>query len=79
MSNGIQETGLCVWFSALLICVPVITVVDKRDETANNPDVSFFVKPGQLQKKLNDKNIRILDVRSQNRKRNCSSFSVKEE
>ena len=61
-----MKTGLFVLFSAMLMCAPTITAADKRGATANKPDVSILVKPGQLQKKLNDKNIRILDVRSQN-------------
>ncbi len=61
-----MKTGLFVWFSALLICVPTSTAADKRGATANKRDTSILVKPAQLQKQLNDKNLRVLDVRSQN-------------
>ena len=61
-----MKTGLFVWFSALLICVPTIAAADKRGATANKPDASILVEPAQLQKQLNDKNLRVLDVRSQN-------------
>ena len=61
-----MKTGLFVWFSAMLICVSTITAADKRVATANTRDVSILVEPDQLQKQLNDKNLRVLDVRSQN-------------
>jgi thiosulfate/3-mercaptopyruvate sulfurtransferase len=66
LEDRTMKTGLFVWFSAMLICVPTIAAADKGGATANTPDVSILVKTSQLQKKLNDKNIRILDVRSQN-------------
>ncbi len=61
-----MNTGLFVWFSAMLICVSTITAADKRVATANTRDASILVEPDQLQKQLNDKNLRVLDIRSQN-------------
>ena len=61
-----MKTGLFVWISAMLMCAPTITAADKEGATGKKPDVSILVKPGELQKKLNDKNLRVLDVRSQN-------------
>jgi thiosulfate/3-mercaptopyruvate sulfurtransferase len=58
-----MKTGLLVGFSTMLIFATQIVAADKGD---NKPDVSILVEPDQLQKKLNDKNLRVLDVRSQN-------------
>ncbi len=49
----------------MLICAPAITAADKEGATANKPDASILIEPHQLQKKLGDKNLRVLDVRSQ--------------
>jgi thiosulfate/3-mercaptopyruvate sulfurtransferase len=46
----------------MLICATQIVAADKGD---NKPDASILVEPEQLQKKLSDKNLRVLDVRSQ--------------
>lgn len=56
----------CIWFSALLISAPALFAADKGRATDSKPDASILVEPEQLQKKLNDKNLRVLDVRSQN-------------
>ena len=61
-----MKKGLCVWCSAMLICAPTIAAADKGGATANKPVASILVEPDQLQKKLNDKTLRVLDVRSQN-------------
>ncbi len=61
-----MKTGLFVWLSAMLMCAPTITAADKGGATANKPEASILVETDQLQKKLNDKNLRVLDVRSQN-------------
>ena len=61
-----MKTNLFIWFSTLLMCVSTITAAEKDNATGKKPDVSILVEPDQLEKKLNDKNIRILDVRSQN-------------
>ena len=43
-----------------------VLAADKGNATANKPDVSILTEPDQLDKKLNDKHLRVLDVRSQN-------------
>ena len=48
----------------LLLTVASVTAADKRGATANKRDASILVEPDQLQKQLNDPNLRILDVRS---------------
>ncbi len=61
-----MKTGLFVWLSAMLMCAPTITAADKGGATENKPAASILVEPDQLEKQLNDKNLRVLDVRSQN-------------
>ena len=60
-----MKTGLFIWLIAMLFGAPIITAADKEDATVNKPDASILVEPDQLQKKLNDNNLRVLDVRSQ--------------
>ena len=48
----------------LLLTVGSVAAADKRGATANKRDSSILVEPDQLQKQLNDPNLRILDVRS---------------
>ena len=50
----------------LLLTVASVTAADKRGATANKRDAAILVEPDQLQKQLNDENLRVLDVRSQN-------------
>ena len=50
----------------LLLTVGSVTAADKRGATANKRDAAILVESNQLQKQLNDKNLRVLDVRSQN-------------
>ena len=50
----------------LLLTVGSVTAADKRGAIANKRDASILVEPDQLQKRLNDNNLRVLDVRSQN-------------
>ena len=50
----------------LLLTVGSVHAADKRGATANKRGASILVEPDQLQKQLNDKNLRVLDVRSQN-------------
>ena len=50
----------------MLICVSTITAANNKVVTANKRDTSILVEPDQLQKQLNDKHLRVLDVRSQN-------------
>jgi thiosulfate/3-mercaptopyruvate sulfurtransferase len=65
MEDMTMKAGLFTWFSALLICAPVITAADKEGAIANRPNASILIEPDLLQKKLGDKNLRVLDVRSQ--------------
>ena len=48
----------------LLLTVGSVAAADTRGATANKRDASILVEPDQLQKQLNDPNLRILDVRS---------------
>ena len=57
-----MKTGPFVGFSAMLILATQITAADNG---GNKPDVSILVEPDQLQKKLDDKDLRVLDVRPQ--------------
>jgi len=45
----------------LVICASTFAAAEKADKT----DASVLVEPDQLEKKLNDKNLRVFDVRSQ--------------
>jgi len=56
-----MKMELIVWFSAMLICGTQIIAADKGYD---KPDASILVTPDQLQKKLSDKGLRVLDVRS---------------
>jgi thiosulfate/3-mercaptopyruvate sulfurtransferase len=60
-----MKTGLFVSISAMLMCVPTIIAADKEVATEQKPDVSILIDPDQLQAKLNDDNLRVLDARSQ--------------
>jgi thiosulfate/3-mercaptopyruvate sulfurtransferase len=66
LEDTTMKTGLFVWFSAMLVCVPTITAADKRGATENKLNASILVEPDELEKHLNDKNLRVLDMRSQN-------------
>ena len=50
-----------VWFIVLLICPIHLVAADLGDTKPDNP---ILVEPEQLQKRLSDKNLRVLDVRS---------------
>jgi thiosulfate/3-mercaptopyruvate sulfurtransferase len=55
-----------VWLGTLLVLTTTINAADNRGANANKSDFSILVELDQLQKKLNDKTLRVLDVRSQN-------------
>jgi thiosulfate/3-mercaptopyruvate sulfurtransferase len=60
-----MKTDISIWLGTLLILATTISAADK-DEVAKKPsEISILIEPAQLQKQLNDKNLRILDVRSQ--------------
>jgi thiosulfate/3-mercaptopyruvate sulfurtransferase len=60
-----MKTELFVWFSVTLMCASTITAAEKGDATEHKPDDSILMDADQLQRKLNDKTLRVLDVRSQ--------------
>ena len=54
-----------VWLGILLICTAVPTAAAERQQaTEPKRDSQMLIEPAQLQKKLNDRTLRILDVRS---------------
>lgn len=57
-----MKTGMFVLLNGLLICAAQIAAADQGDI---NPDSSILIEPEQLQQKLSDRNLRVLDVRSQ--------------
>ena len=55
-----------VCFSAALMCALTIAAADKGVASEHKPGASILIDPDQLHRKLNDTNLRVLDVRSQN-------------
>ena len=54
-----------LWLGTLLTCVAALTAAAEREKaTKPKRDFQMLVEPAQLQKKLNDSDLRILDVRS---------------
>jgi thiosulfate/3-mercaptopyruvate sulfurtransferase len=60
-----MKTGRFVWFSVTLMCASTIAAAEKGSATEHKPDNSVLIHADQLQRKLNDKTLRVLDVRSQ--------------
>jgi len=63
--NTTMKRGLFVWFSAALLCASTITAAEKRVTSEHKPNASLLIDSDLLHRKLNDKNLRVLDVRSQ--------------
>lgn len=55
-----MKTGICVWLSASLIWSATIAA----DTTGKKRATAILIEPDQLQTKLEDENVRIVDVRS---------------
>jgi thiosulfate/3-mercaptopyruvate sulfurtransferase len=60
-----MKTGRFVWFSVMLMCASTITASVKVGAIEHKPDNSILIDVDQLQRKLDDKTLRVLDVRSQ--------------
>ncbi len=59
-----MKTRPCVWLGTLIVCV-ITTDASAGKKTAEpKRDSQILVEPAQLQKKLNEPTLRILDVRS---------------
>ena len=54
-----------VWFSVVLMCASTIIAAVKGDATELKPDDSVLIDVDQLERKLYDKTLRVLDARSQ--------------
>jgi len=61
---GLMKTRLCVWLGTSLICLLPTAAAERGKTTEPKRDSQMLVEPAQLQKMLNDRNLRILDVRS---------------
>ncbi len=59
-----MTTRLCVWLEILVVCVIATDAVAERTSAEPKRDSQMLVEPAQLQKKLPDSDLRILDVRS---------------
>jgi len=57
--------GPFVWISAALMCALTFTAAGKGFASELKPNASILIDPDQLHRKLNDKNLCVLDVRSQ--------------
>jgi len=55
---------LLVCFSTVLVCAQTLVAVETTVATGLKSEVSIRIDPDQLQRKLNEKNLRVLDVRS---------------
>ena len=60
-----MKTQRFVWCSVILMCGSTITATEKDGTTGRKTDNSILINADQLQTKLNDKTLRIIDVRSQ--------------
>lgn len=58
-----MNVRLCLGFNAVLILGMLIAAAE---EQSNSSKPSLLLQPAELQQKLNDKDLRILDVRSEN-------------
>ena len=54
----------CIWLGTLIVSVITTDVSAEKKPTPPKPDSQMLVEPAELQKKLNDPTLRILDVRS---------------
>lgn len=59
-----MKPRLCIWLGTLLTCVMPIVAAERQKAAEPKRDFQILVEPAQLQKKLNDSDLRILDVRS---------------
>ena len=60
-----MKTGWSIWFSLILICASTFISAVNAGATEDTPDNSILIDVDQLQRKLNDESLRVLDVRSQ--------------
>ena len=60
-----MKMGRFVWFSVMLTCASTNTASVKVGAFEHKPDNSILIDVDQLQRKLDDKTLRVLDVRSQ--------------
>ena len=60
-----DKAKLHILTGTLLICAMTVLAVDKDNAKETERNASLLIEPDQLQKKLNDKTLRVLDVRSQ--------------
>ena len=59
-----MKTRLCVWMGTLVVCVIATDAWAGKKPAEPKRDSRILVEPAQLQKKLNDPTLRILDIRS---------------
>ncbi len=59
-----MTTRLCVWLGILVVWVIATDTVAEMKSAEPEREIQMLVEPAQLQKKLNDPTLRILDVRS---------------
>lgn len=57
-----MKTGRCVWFSVMLMCGITCVAGGAAEHRSDHP---MLIDVDQLQQKLDDKDLRVLDVRSQ--------------
>ena len=59
-----MKSRLCVWLGTLVVCVIATDAWAGKKSAEPKRDSRILIEPAQLQKKLNDPTLRILDVRS---------------
>jgi thiosulfate/3-mercaptopyruvate sulfurtransferase len=59
-----MKTRPCVWLATLVVCVITSDAAAGKESAEPKRDSQILVEPAQLQKQLDDLNLRILDARS---------------